>query len=196
MVIVHAGYFSHPLAKLFPNNLPCAIRDVQISNTIEKKVYVVCPKEACNALYKLDDIDGTTKCTHKHFSKICGTSLGHYCNYAHGKRKWKPFKTFQFIPPSAALKKFFATKEFNKLLDRDGTQIDNVIQDIKDGRIWKQFEGGNFFTSKYNLALTFNVDWYRPFNRSEYKVAALMLNVLNLPREERSKKKWTIIAGT
>ena len=38
-----------------------------------------------------------------------------------------------------------------------------------------------------------NVDWFRPFKRSNYKVAAIMLTVLNLPREERSKKRWTII---
>ena len=40
-----------------------------------------------------------------------------------------------------------------------------------------------------------NVDWYRPFKRDEYKVAGIFLSVVNLPREERLKKKWTILAG-
>ena len=53
----------------------------------------------------------------------------------------------------------------------------------------------SILNSKFNLALMLNVDWFRPFKRSEYKVAAIMMTVLNLPLEERYKKKWTIIAG-
>ena len=45
------------------------------------------------------------------------------------------------------------------------------------------------------LGLMLNVDWFRPFKHSEYKVAAIMLTILNLPREERFKKKWTILVG-
>lgn len=51
------------------------------------------------------------------------------------------------------------------------------------------------FNGKYDIAFMMNVDWYKPFKRSEYKVAAIMMTVLNLPRHERFKKKWTIIAG-
>ena len=40
-----------------------------------------------------------------------------------------------------------------------------------------------------------NVDWHKPFKNKEYKVAGICLTVLNLPREERNKKKWTILAG-
>ena len=39
------------------------------------------------------------------------------------------------------------------------------------------------------------MDWLKPFKQSEYKVAALMLSVLNLPRRERFRKKWTMIVG-
>ena len=63
------------------------------------------------------------------------------------------------------------------------------------GHIWQKFASQGFFDSKFNLALMLNVDWFRPFKRSEYKVAAITMTVLNLPREERYKKKWTIIAG-
>ena len=52
-----------------------------------------------------------------------------------------------------------------------------------------------YVASSYNLGLMMNVDWFKPFKRSEYKVAGIMLTVLNLPREERFKKKWTILAG-
>ena len=52
-----------------------------------------------------------------------------------------------------------------------------------------------FLNNKNNLGLLINVDWFKPFKRSEYKVAALMLTVLNLPRQERFRKKWTMIVG-
>ena len=35
----------------------------------------------------------------------------------------------------------------------------------------------------------------KPFDRSEYKVSALMMSVKNLPRNERLKKIWTMILG-
>ena len=73
---------------------------------------------------------------------------------------------------------------------------DDIITDFQDGQIWREFSDANFFDCKYNIGLMLNVDWFRPFKRSEYKVAGIMLTVLNLPREERFKKKWTILAGT
>lgn len=74
--------------------------------------------------------------------------------------------------------------------------MDDVIEDVQDGKIWKEFIDSNFFNSKYHVGLMLNVDWFCPFKRSKYKIAAIMLTVLNLPREERFKKRWTIIAGT
>ena len=56
-------------------------------------------------------------------------------------------------------------------------------------RVWRDFCSVNSFSG---LGLMLNIDWFRPFKRSEYKVSAIMLTVLNLPR---MKKKWTILAG-
>ena len=106
---------------------------------------------------------------------------------------WTPHKTFHFIPPSASLKKMFRSSEFNDLMQRGRVTSPDIIQDVKD---WKEFMASNFFSSQYHVGLMMSVDWFRPFKRSEYKVAAILLSVLNLPREERFKKKWTIIAGT
>ena len=36
---------------------------------------------------------------------------------------------------------------------------------------------------------------FKPFKRSEYKVSAIMMTVLNLPREVRFRKKWTMVLG-
>lgn len=110
--------------------------------------------------------------------------------------KWTPFKNFLFIPPSTWLKKMFTSEEFTTLLDRTSSSyVPSMMQDVFDGRIWKDFTAQGFLVSKFNVALMLNVDWFRPFKRSEYKVAAIILTVLNLPREERFKKKWTMIAG-
>ena len=40
-----------------------------------------------------------------------------------------------------------------------------------------------------------NVDWFKPFKYSEYKVGGIYLNILNLPRTERYKTKWTMLIG-
>ena len=69
----------------------------------------------------------------------------------------------------------------------------DIMCDVLDGRLWKTLISQGYFKSKYDIALMMNVDWYRPFKRSEYKVAAIMMTILNLPREERFKKKWTPI---
>lgn len=187
---------SHPIAAVWPKSLNQAIRNAQVnSDAVSKEVFVVCPKESCNALYKSTDVAQT--CTNVLFGKVCGTSLGYYKNLVRGKRKWIPYKTFQFIPPSSTLTKMFSSSKFNALLDRKREMMpaSDVIQDVMDGRVWKKFEESNFFTDKYHIGLMMSVDWFRPFKRSEYKVAAILLTVLNLPREERMKKKWTILAG-
>jgi len=42
---------------------------------------------------------------------------------------------------------------------------------------------------------TMNVDWFKPFKRSEYKVDGIYLNILNLPRTEQYNAKWTMLIG-
>ena len=84
---------------------------------------------------------------------------------------------------------------FDKDVSLKTTKLDGILQDIQDGQIWEEFVESGFFSSHYNVGLMLNVDWFSPFKRSQYKVAAIMFTVLNLPREERFKKRWTIIAG-
>ena len=126
--------------------------------------------------------------------------MGYDTNLAHGKKKRKPYKVYQFNPPSSTLKKLFNSPDFNSLLDKTRSRLppisDDVMDDVQDAQIWKDFADSNFFSSKYNLALMLYVDWFRPFKRSQYHVGVLILTVLNLPREERFKKRWSIVTGT
>ena len=72
------------------------------------------------------------------------------------------------------------------------------MMDIVDGKVWKEFSKTNpSFNDKdaLSIGLLLNVDWFKPFDRSEYKVSALMMSVINLPRNERFKKRWTMVLG-
>lgn len=40
-----------------------------------------------------------------------------------------------------------------------------------------------------------NVDCFKPFDHSEYKVSALMMSVINLTKSERFKMIWTMVLG-
>jgi hypothetical protein len=66
--------------------------------------------------------------------------------------------------------------------------------------MWKTFvidqsTSEPFFLTSNNIGLLLNIDWFKPFKRSEYKVSAIMISVLNLPRKEHCKTKWTMIVG-
>ena len=183
----------HPLSTIFPKTVRTALSASGIHNSIPKKMYAVCPREKCNALYT---IDGRERCSNVIYGKVCGAELGYERHLSHGKVRWTPFKKFQFIHPSAWLKHMFQSHEFVRLINLWRSLCDHkYIDDLYDGRIWKDMEAQGFFKDNNNLGLMLNVDWFKPMKRSEYKVAAIMLTILNLPREERFKKKWTIIAG-
>lgn len=155
------------LGKPFPKSLVCAVRESQVDCRIQKQVFVVCPKESCNALYKVGEANS---CTHTSYGKVCGTLLGYTAHLSHGKKKWKPHKRFQFVPPSASLKKLFTSQEFNSLLEMKKANWNDVMEDVHHGQIWKDFTAAHFFDSKYNIALMLNVDWFHPFKKSKYKV--------------------------
>ena len=202
------GLITHPLHSIFPKNLPGVKRIASLDNFTEKhcQVFIVCPNDSCNSLYLLEDVSrggSSMRCSSKMFGKDYGRQLCYQKHLAFGRSKWAPFKTFIFIPPSAWLKKMFQNKQFLGFLDghlERHTQ-GGVLEDIWDGRIWNEFMSDPtdhtrpFLNNKNNLGLLINVDWFKPFKRSEYKVAALMLTVLNLPRQERFHKKWTMIVG-
>ena len=78
----------------------------------------------------------------------------------------------------------FQNKHFLGLLDNhlERHSQDGVVEDVGMVlRIWNEFKSDPmdhtipFLNNKNNLGLLINVDWFKPFKRSEYKVAALML---------------------
>ena len=89
----------------------------------------------------------------------------------------------------------YQSSEFLDLIELWKTKPDsNLMEDVYDGKLWNDMNSHGLFTDN-NIGLMLNVDWFKPLKHSEHKVAAIMLTVLNLPREERFKKRWTIVAG-
>lgn len=95
----------------------------------------------------------------------------------------------------------FKNKEFSALLKQYRHHSSGLMVDVFDGNIWKDFQTNPLNPSEpllsnpNNIGLLLNVDWFKPFKRSEYKVSAIMMSVLNLPRSERFKHKWTMVLG-
>ena len=93
--------------------------------------------------------------------------------------------------------KIYSIKTFEQLLYIQ--QGYPYINDVWDGRNWKSFNRDNcencFFKNIHNVAFIMNVDWFKPYKHSEYKVGGIYLNILNLPRTQRYKTKWTMLIG-
>ena len=70
--------------------------------------------------------------------------------------------------------------------------------DIYDGQMWKDCSNVNgrpFLSQPNSLALSLNVDWFRPFKHSQYSIGVIYIAVLNLPREIRYLPANIIITG-
>ena len=46
-----------------------------------------------------------------------------------------------------------------------------------------------------NFAFAISLDWFRPFQHSQYSVGAIYLTVLNLPRDVRNKPENVMLVG-
>ena len=72
------------------------------------------------------------------------------------------------------------------------------MSDIYDGQMWKDCSNVNgrpFLSQPNSLALSLNVDWFRPFKHSQYSIGVIYIAVLNLPREIRYLPANIIITG-
>ena len=82
---------------------------------------------------------------------------------------------------------------------RERTVEENILADVYDGQIWKDFlryKGKDYLSAPRNLAFAINVDWFQPFKRrNDRSVGVIYLVLLNLPREERFKWENIIVAG-
>ena len=113
---------------------------------------------------------------------------------AFGKTKWIPHKLYHFVAPSVWLKHMYNNASFCKLIQKASEKLStNVLEDIKDGEVWKDFTMNPLRPSVpflTDIGLLLNVNWFKPFKRSEYKVSAIMMT-----EEVRFRKEWTMVLG-
>lgn len=206
LIIVFAVFLSclsHPIHKYFPSSFNSMLRRANIDR-IDSVLYVVCPSSTCSTIYPVvDGILPVNVCTSTHYSKRCGESLVYEKKLSFGKVRSTPHKTFTFIPTSIWLKKMFAKDEFVSLLSERmrNRPDDGVLYDVWDGKMWKSFMRDPltptqpFLEKETNLAFMLNVDWVKPFVRGTYSIGAIYMTVLNLPRRERFREKWSCLIG-
>ena len=73
-----------------------------------------------------------------------------------------------------------------------------MFGDIYDGNVWNELQninGAPFLSCPQNYCLLLNVDWFNPFDDTQYSVGAIYLVILNLPRNERYKFENVILVG-
>lgn len=206
--------FSSDLAKSFYQSFPVTMYQLHKYISFEKddfEKYVVCPK--CHCLYEFQDcchlVEGiqTSKlCSNvvmpnhvmSHYRRPCGELLLKSINVG-GKKKLIARKTYCYKSLKLSLQRLVNRKDFEETCElwRFREVPHDVFNDVYDGEIWQKFNGleYNFFTSERNYGVMMNVDWFQPFKYSNYSIGAIYLTILNLPREERFKKKNMILVG-
>jgi len=174
--------------------------------------YACCVK--CDEVYPLDDCVeriGSRKtssiCSHISFPnhprgvdrRPCGAVLMKEVQMG-SELFFYPFKTFCYKSIIESVRELCARSGFLQKCEswRNRVIEDSVFMDIYDGQVWKDFmaPGGlNFFVDPHNLGLMLNVDWFQPYEHTQYSVGVIYLVVVNLPRSERFLLHNAIICG-
>ena len=89
LVSVLLHYIADPLRNMFPTTLHSLYKIVR-SSRMEKTVYIVCPNDSCNQLYKPTEAPQNKSCFNVIFGKKCGHELGYYKHMAFSRQKWIP----------------------------------------------------------------------------------------------------------
>ena len=191
------------LSNTIPKSM-CTIRKL-INMKQAIKEYVVCPK--CDRLYDLSDCiivengqEQSKLCEFIKFPRHRQTSHRSKCNttpmksvIVEGKKKLVPRKSFFYHSVIHGLESLLATKFFlQKYWKTHTVAAGTYYADIYDGAVWKHF---NEMDSVHNLNLMMNVDWFNPYEETQYSVGAVYLVIQNLPRYERFKLTNIVLVG-
>ena len=83
--------------------------------------------------------------------------------------------------------------DWRKFVTTDGS-----LRDVMDGRLWNEFRclsNRPFLYAPNNIRLALNIDWFNPFEHTQYSIGAIYLTILNLPREKRYNIENTVLVG-
>lgn len=198
--------------KFISESIPKSMYTIRKMINIKQGIteYVVCPK--CHRLYNLSDCV-TINCSREE-SKLCDfvkfplhphISKRSKCNailmkkvIVGGKRKLVPRKSFFYHSVIDGLQRLIAKKDFLQKCEhwKKRTMTRGTYADIYDGAIWQeQYQINHSLAAPHYLSLMMNVDWFNPYEETQYSVGAIYLVVQNLPRHERFKLTNIILVG-
>ena len=111
------------------------------------------------------------------------------------KSVFYPFKTFCFKSIIQSLHDLCSRTGFLEKCElwRKNNNKTNVLTDIYDGQVWKDFS--SFFEEPHNIGLMLNIDWFQPFKHTQYSVGVIYLVLMNLPRSQRFLPENVIICA-
>ncbi len=75
---------------------------------------------------------------------------------------------------------------------------DNLLSDMYDGKIWKEFmnvASSPFLVAPFSFGLMLNVDWFQPYTHTVNSVGVIYLVIMNLPHTLRFKPENMILIG-
>ena len=136
---------------------------------------------------------------HTHISKRsrCNTVLTKTVIVG-GKRKLVPRKSFFYNSVINDLQRLISKKKFLQKCDqwKKRTVTRGTYADVYDGAIWQErYQVNHSIAAPPNLSLMMNIDWFNPYEETQYSIGAIYLVVQNLPRYERFKLKNIILVG-
>ena len=119
---------------------------------------------------------------------------------ASGKIILRPFKTYCYKPLHDSLQILVNRPSFHEECERwkKRQEEEGILKDVYDGQIWKQFQiynGMPFLSEPFTYGLMINIDWFKVYKHNEYKVGAIYLTIMNLPRELRFRQENVILVG-
>jgi hypothetical protein len=186
----------------FPDSLYMARKELGMQDNFY--TFAACPK--CHKLYKKQEVEefqeGETrtimKCRHVEFPnsttrrlRQCQASLSEKISVANRRFSLKSILIFPFAGICQQLEKMYNRPDFENNLRHwtNRTYFDNILTDIYDGQIWKNFEDSanstKFFRSEVadsHLGLVLNLDWFQPYDGTIHSTGVIYAIICNLPR--------------
>ena len=174
--------------------------------------FAACQK--CHKLYKKDDVTDiqhrtVMKCSHVEFPnsatkrKQCQTPLAKRVTL-NNSISIRPELVYPVASIRQQLSSMFLRPGFEESLRHwiNRVQPDNVLSDIYDGWVWRNFkeslepESDKFFRPEKadtHLGLIINLDWFQPYEGTIYSTGVLYAAICNLPRDIRFRPENMLI---
>ena len=204
------GHVSSP-CRAIAQALPSSLYKMQLFSENVKQFYryVVCPK--CESVYPIEECterNKSKKCSfipfpnhpHSRMRQSCNVILLKTVELSSGRKLLYPHITYCYLSIKNSLQSLLLKPSFIADCEkwRSRSIQPNALQDIYDGKIWNEFcvyDGRSFLANPLSFVFTINLDWFRPFKRSQYSIGAIYMTVMNLPRNMRNKLENILLVG-